>query len=418
MARGDVLTEDSSNCYLYSESRLVAAVGLEDHVVIETKDAVLVAPKDRVQDVKSLVSQAEGCRAATSTPCIVKSSGRGAATTASRTATRFQVKRLCVKPGAQLSLQLHHHRAEHWVVVSGTARITRGDETFLLEENQSTYIPMGVQAPHREPGQDPAAGHRGAIGFVSGRRRHRALRRPLWPRRDDEIALGIFIPPCQNPRGNDPFAEKVAPPRPTGRQSKAAAEAVKVVLASSAGRARDRMEVAARLILRRRKRPGARLSPRFARIFASFCRDWHHAVRAGLRPPRQPTPRRPHPRRATPTPPPGGLDARPSNTTCLATLEPGRRSGELHTGVPEPHVPATRADPAGTGDATKWYVAGKQNGLALTFDERERCGERHDVRRPARSRAAAIGEGGLLGMAFDPRLCDQQAASTFPIRRA
>ena len=154
VTRGDVLTEDSSNCYLYSESRLVAAVGLKDHVVIETKDAVLVAPKDRVQDVKSLVGK-------------IKDAGRyehalhrevfrpWGSYDSLENGSRFQVKRLSVKPGAQLSLQLHHHRAEHWVVVSGTARITRGDETFLLEENQSTYIPIGVRHRIENPGRIP-----------------------------------------------------------------------------------------------------------------------------------------------------------------------------------------------------------------------------------------------------------------------
>jgi mannose-1-phosphate guanylyltransferase / mannose-6-phosphate isomerase len=154
VARGDVISEDSSNCYLYSESRLVAAVGLKDHVVIETKDAVLVAPRDRVQDVKSLVGR-------------LKELGRyehslhrevfrpWGSYDSLENGTRFQVKRLSVKPGAQLSLQLHHHRAEHWVVVSGTARITRGEETFLLEENQSTYIPVGVKHRIENPGKIP-----------------------------------------------------------------------------------------------------------------------------------------------------------------------------------------------------------------------------------------------------------------------
>jgi mannose-1-phosphate guanylyltransferase / mannose-6-phosphate isomerase len=154
VSRGDVVTEDSSNCYLHSESRLVAAVGLQDHVVIETKDAVLVAPKNRVQDVKSLVGR-------------LKEMGRyehslhrevfrpWGSYDSLENGSRFQVKRLSVKPGAQLSLQLHHHRAEHWVVVSGTARITRGDEVFLLEENQSTYIPVGVKHRIENPGKIP-----------------------------------------------------------------------------------------------------------------------------------------------------------------------------------------------------------------------------------------------------------------------
>ena len=154
VARGDVIAEDSSGCYLYSESRLVAVVGLEDHVVIETKDAVLVAPKERVQDVKKLVFR-------------LKEQGRyehslhrevfrpWGSYDSIENGPRFQVKRLKVKPGATLSLQMHHHRAEHWIVVSGTARITRGDEVFLLEENQSTYIPVGVRHRIENPGKIP-----------------------------------------------------------------------------------------------------------------------------------------------------------------------------------------------------------------------------------------------------------------------
>ena len=152
--KGDVLTEDTRGCYLYAESRLVAAVGLRDHVVVETKDAVLVAPRDRVQDVKALVAQ-------------IKQRGRSehllhrevfrpwGSYDSLDNGERFQVKRLVVRPGGVLSLQLHHHRAEHWVVVSGTARITRGEEVFLLEENQSTYIPIGVRHRIENPGKIP-----------------------------------------------------------------------------------------------------------------------------------------------------------------------------------------------------------------------------------------------------------------------
>ncbi|AMN46444.1 mannose-1-phosphate guanyltransferase [Steroidobacter denitrificans] len=151
---GDVLTADTSGCYLHSTSRLVATVGLQDHVVVETKDAVLVAPKARVQDVKELVNQLKKQdRHETSLHREVfrpwgsyDSIDHG---------DRFQVKRLVVKPGATLSLQLHHHRAEHWIVVAGTARITRGEETFLLEENQSTYIPLGTRHRIENPGRIP-----------------------------------------------------------------------------------------------------------------------------------------------------------------------------------------------------------------------------------------------------------------------
>jgi mannose-1-phosphate guanylyltransferase/mannose-6-phosphate isomerase len=151
---GDVLTSDTLGCYLQSTSRLVATVGLENHVVVETKDAVLIAPSNRVQDVKDLVNK-------------LKQQGRHETALHREvfrpwgsydsidSGTRFQVKRLSVKPGASMSLQLHHHRAEHWIVVSGTARITRGNETFLLEENQSTYIPVGTQHRIENPGKIP-----------------------------------------------------------------------------------------------------------------------------------------------------------------------------------------------------------------------------------------------------------------------
>ena len=154
VVRGDVLSEDTHRSYLYSESRLVAAVGLKDHVVIETKDAVLVAPQDRVQDVKKLVER-------------LKELGRSeyslhrevfrpwGSYDSIESGPRFQVKRLKVNPGATLSLQLHHHRAEHWVVVAGTARVTRGEEVFLLEENQSTYIPVGMKHRIENPGPMP-----------------------------------------------------------------------------------------------------------------------------------------------------------------------------------------------------------------------------------------------------------------------
>ena len=151
---GDVLSTDTHGCYLQSTSRLVATVGLKDHVVVETKDAVFVAPKDRVQDVKTLVNE-------------LKKQGRYETSLHREVfrpwgsydsidnGDRFQVKRLSVKPGASMSLQLHHHRAEHWIVVAGTARITRGEETFLLEENQSTYIPLGAKHRIENPGKIP-----------------------------------------------------------------------------------------------------------------------------------------------------------------------------------------------------------------------------------------------------------------------
>jgi len=154
VTKGDVLAEDSDGCYVYSESRLVSVVGLKDHVVVETKDAVLVAPKDRVQDVKKLVARlkAEGRYEHSLHREVYRPWG---SYDSIDNGQRFQVKRLTIKPGAQLSLQLHHHRAEHWIVVSGTARITCGEKVFLLEENQSTYIPIGERHRIENPGRIP-----------------------------------------------------------------------------------------------------------------------------------------------------------------------------------------------------------------------------------------------------------------------
>jgi mannose-1-phosphate guanylyltransferase/mannose-6-phosphate isomerase len=154
VTHGDVLLEDSSGCYLYAESRLLATVGLQDHVVVETKDAVLVAPRNRVQDVKKLVNR-------------LKEQGRyehslhrevfrpWGSYDRIESGGRFVVNGVRMNPGASQSLQLHHHRAEHWVVVSGTARITRGAEVFLLEENQSAFIPIGVTHRIENPGKIP-----------------------------------------------------------------------------------------------------------------------------------------------------------------------------------------------------------------------------------------------------------------------
>jgi mannose-1-phosphate guanylyltransferase/mannose-6-phosphate isomerase len=151
---GDVIVEDSTGSYLHSTSRLIAAVGLRDHVVVETKDAVLVAARDRVQDVKQLVATLKA-RGRYETSLHREVFRPWGSYDSIDSGARFQVKRLVVKPGATLSLQLHHHRAEHWVVVSGTARITRGEEVFTLNENESTYIPIGVKHRIENPGKIP-----------------------------------------------------------------------------------------------------------------------------------------------------------------------------------------------------------------------------------------------------------------------
>lgn len=152
--RGDVIAEDTHNSLLFAEHRLLAAIGLEDIIVIETSDAVLVAHKDHAQSVKQVVAK-------------IKSAGRSEHQLHRRVhrpwgsyegvdaGDRFQVKRICVSPGASLSLQMHHHRAEHWIVVRGTARVVRGDETFILSENESTYIPIGVTHRLENPGTLP-----------------------------------------------------------------------------------------------------------------------------------------------------------------------------------------------------------------------------------------------------------------------
>jgi mannose-1-phosphate guanylyltransferase/mannose-6-phosphate isomerase len=152
--QGDVLVHDTEDCYVHSTSRLVAAVGLDNHVIVETKDAVLVAPKDRVQDVKELVAKIK--KAGRSESSLHREVFRPWGSYDSiDNGDRFQVKRLSVKPGGVLSLQMHHHRAEHWVVVQGTARITCNDKTFLLSENQSTYIPIGATHRIENPGKVP-----------------------------------------------------------------------------------------------------------------------------------------------------------------------------------------------------------------------------------------------------------------------
>jgi mannose-1-phosphate guanylyltransferase/mannose-6-phosphate isomerase len=154
VVKGDVRLEDVRNCYLHTDGRLVAGLGIEDLVVVETADAVLVAHRDRVQDVKSIVDRLKrGNRSeARAHRKIYRPWGSYDSVDA---ADRFQVKRITVNPGASLSLQMHHHRAEHWVVVRGTARITRGDEVFVLTENQSAYIPLGTRHRMENPGKIP-----------------------------------------------------------------------------------------------------------------------------------------------------------------------------------------------------------------------------------------------------------------------
>ena len=150
--QGDVLVHDTHDCYVHSTSRLVTAVGMDDHIIVETKDAILVAPKERVQDVKELVAKMK--KSGRSEPSLHREVFRPWGSYDSLdSGERFQVKRLSVKPGGVLSLQMHHHRAEHWIVVKGTARITCDEKTFLLSENQSTFIPIGATHRIENPGK-------------------------------------------------------------------------------------------------------------------------------------------------------------------------------------------------------------------------------------------------------------------------
>ena len=152
--KGDVLSENTSGSYVHATHRLVTTVGVENLIIVETKDAVLVAHKDHVQDVKKIVDQLKGCKRHEHTNHrevyrpwgVYDSIDNG---------ERYQVKRITVKPGEKLSVQMHHHRAEHWIVVSGTARVTNGEKTYLVTENQSTYIPIGQIHALENPGMIP-----------------------------------------------------------------------------------------------------------------------------------------------------------------------------------------------------------------------------------------------------------------------
>lgn len=154
VTHGDVILDEVSNSYIHSENRLVTVLGLDNVVVVETADAVMVASKEKTQDVKSIVQS-------------LNETGRNEAENhrlcyrpwgyydSIDTGQRFQVKRISVKPGASLSLQMHHHRAEHWIVVSGTAQVSCNDKIILLTENESTYIPLGTKHRLHNPGQIP-----------------------------------------------------------------------------------------------------------------------------------------------------------------------------------------------------------------------------------------------------------------------
>lgn len=155
VTRGDVLLDGTSGTYVHSEGRLIACVGASDMIVVETADAVLVADRKHAQDVKSIVNSMRNRKRAEAEQHRLVHRPWGHYDSIAQGA-RFQVKRIVVLPGAALSLQLHYHRAEHWIVVSGVARVTRGDDApFLLGENQSTYVPLGVMHRLENPGRVP-----------------------------------------------------------------------------------------------------------------------------------------------------------------------------------------------------------------------------------------------------------------------
>ncbi|GHX80329.1 mannose-1-phosphate guanylyltransferase/mannose-6-phosphate isomerase [Vibrio cholerae] len=149
---GDVIAEQTHNSYIYAQNKLVSTVGVDNLVIIETKDAVLVANKDKVQDVKNVVNQlkAQQRRECEQHREVYRPWGSHDEIAEGE---RYHVKHLRVKPGEQTALQMHHHRAEHWVVVQGTAKVTNGDKSYLVSENQSTYIPLGSAHRIANPGK-------------------------------------------------------------------------------------------------------------------------------------------------------------------------------------------------------------------------------------------------------------------------
>jgi len=154
VARGDVHLKDAHDCYVRAESRMVSVLGLKRAIVVETDDAVLVADQSRAQAVKDIVGHLDDAKRSehVSHSRVYRPWGWYESVDGGE---RFQVKRIMVKPGAALSLQMHHHRAEHWVVVAGTAKVTRGEDVMLVSENESTYIPIGTKHRLENPGKVP-----------------------------------------------------------------------------------------------------------------------------------------------------------------------------------------------------------------------------------------------------------------------
>ena len=203
---GDVFTLDINNCYVRANENLIAAIGVNDLVIVATDDAVLVASKDRTQDVKTIVGMLEdaGRREARAPSRVIRPWGWYREI---HEGNRHQVKEIWVGPGQKLSFQLHYHRAEHWVVVSGTARVTKGEEVFFLTEDESTYIPHNTIHSLENPGKIPLRVIEVPVWSLPRRGRHCALSGSAWaptPGRSrlDNRRFAPFSPKCaaQMPR--------------------------------------------------------------------------------------------------------------------------------------------------------------------------------------------------------------------------
>jgi len=149
---GDVILHETNNSYVRTDGKLVAAIGVDDLVIVATKDVLVVAHKDSDQDVKKIAEQLKQ-KKRTEWELHREVYRPWGKYDSIDSGDRYQAKRITVKPGAKLSVQMHHHRAEHWIVVSGTARVTNGEKKFLLSENESTYIPVGVVHALENPGK-------------------------------------------------------------------------------------------------------------------------------------------------------------------------------------------------------------------------------------------------------------------------
>ena len=193
--RGDAVLEDSTGLYVHSERSLVSTIGVKDLIIVDTPDALLVADRARAQDVSKVVARLRQLNRKEQEQHLRNYRPWGYFETLS-IGPRFQVKLLHVKPGGKLSMQRHHHRSEHWVVVQGTAKVTVGETETLVRENESVYIIATQWHRLENPGKVPARAHRGANRHVSRRRRHHPQRGCLSPQPGrDGIAGQCLVSP-------------------------------------------------------------------------------------------------------------------------------------------------------------------------------------------------------------------------------